>query len=175
MKTDGNMTVVQRSGGLRRLFAAVAVASALLVPAQTNSAGAAAEVQIEADQMQVNQQARQATFTGNVDAVQGNVRMRSDNLVVDYDEAPSGEGKKTDVRYLSARGNVVVTSKGQTVTAQWAKFDVRANTVEFGDNVTVTEGRTVLHGRRLVLDLTTGESRLVGGGERVQGTFFRND
>lgn len=128
-------------------------------------------VQIEADSMEVKQEQKQAVFTGNVDAVKGNVHMTSDNLVVDYEDVPSGEGKKTKVTFLNARGSVVVVSKGQTVKAQWAKMDVKANTVVMGDKVTVIDGKSVIKGKRLEMDLTTGKSKLIGG--RVQGTFFQ--
>lgn len=126
-------------------------------------------VQIEADSMEVRQEENQAVFTGNVDAVKGNVHLTSDSLVVDYEDVPSGEGKKTKVTYLNARGSVVVVSKGQTVTAQWAKMDVKANTVVMGDKVTVTDAKSVIKGQRLEMNLTTGKSKLIGG--RVKGTF----
>lgn len=122
-------------------------------------------VEIGADQMEVNQDAKQAVFTGNVDAKRGDLHLTSNSLVVDYREV----GSKQEITFLNARGSVVVVSKGQTVKAQWAKMDVQANTVVMGDNVTVFDGKSVIKGRRLELDLTTGESRFVGG--RVQGIF----
>lgn len=124
-------------------------------------------VEIEADSMEVLQDAKQAVFTGNVDAKKGNLQMSSNSLVVDYREINS----KREITYLNARGSVIVVSKGQRVQAQWAKMDVQANTVVMGDDVTVFDGKSVIKGRRLELDLTTGESRFVGG--RVQGTFFQ--
>ncbi len=130
-------------------------------------------VQIEADAMEVDQDQQRATFTGNVDAVQGNVHIQSDTLTIDYDEVATTEGSSTDVTFLHARGNVVVNSKGQTVEAEWARMDVQRNTVLFGDDVTVRDGQNVLRGTQLELDLDTGESRMTGG--RVQGTFFRSD
>ena len=122
-------------------------------------------VEIGADQMEVNQDNRQAVFTGNVDAKRGDLHMTSNSLVVDYREV----GSKQEITFLKARGSVVVVSKGQTVKAQWAKMDVQANTVVMGDSVTVFDGKSVIKGTRLELDLTTGESRFVGG--RVQGIF----
>ncbi len=129
-------------------------------------------VQIEADSMEINQEQQRATFTGNVDAVQGSVSIQSDQLFVEYEELPDGDGTKTDVTFLDARGNVTVVSGGQTVRAQWARMDVRANTVLFGDDVTVSDGRTEIRGKKLEMNLNTGESRLTGG--RVQGTFFQS-
>ncbi len=122
-------------------------------------------VEIGADSMEVHQEDNQAVFTGNVDAKKGNLHLTSDSLVVDYREVNS----KQEITYLNARGSVVVVSKGQTVRAQWAKMDVKANTVVLGDKVTVFDGKSVIKGNRLELDLNTGESRFVGG--RVQGIF----
>ena len=130
-------------------------------------------VQIEADSMEVKQEDKQAVFTGSVDAKKGNVHLTSDQLVVDYAVVKKGEDKRNKVTHLDARGNVIVVSKGQTVKAQWAKMDVEANTVVMGDKVTVIEGKSVIHGKRLEMNLTTGKSRIIGGGNRVRGTFFQ--
>lgn len=126
-------------------------------------------VEIEAESLEYKQEQNQAVFTGNVSAVKGNVHLTSDSLVVDYEDVPSGEGKKKKVTHLNARGSVVVVSKGQTVTAQWAKMDVRANTVVMGDKVTVIDGKSVIKGKRLEMNLTTGKSKLIGG--RVKAIF----
>lgn len=124
-------------------------------------------VEIEADSMEVRQDQNQAEFKGNVDAKKGNVRMTSERLVVDYQKI----GEKREITFLNARGSVVVVSKSQTVKAQWAKMDIKANRVIMGDSVTVFDGKSVIKGTRLEMDLTTGQSRLVGG--RVQGIFFK--
>ncbi len=123
-------------------------------------------VEVEADNMEVRQNAKQAVFNGNVKAKKGNVRITSKQLVVDYSQV----GGKRQITFLNARGNVVVVSKGQTVKAQWAKMDVKANTVVMGDRVTVYDGKSVIHGNKLTMNLTTGTSVLGSG--RVQGTFF---
>lgn len=123
-------------------------------------------VEVEADNMEVRQGAKQAVFNGNVKARKGNVRITSKQLVVDYSQV----GGKRQITFLNARGNVVVVSKGQTVKAQWAKMDVKANTVVMGDSVTVYDGKSVIHGNKLTMNLTTGTSVLGSG--RVQGTFF---
>lgn len=130
-------------------------------------------VQIEADAMEVKQEDKQAVFSGNVDAKKGNVHLTSDQLVVDYAVVKKGDDKRNKVTHLDARGNVIVVSKGQTVKAEWAKMDIEANTVVMGDKVTVIEGKSVIHGKRLEMNLTTGRSKIIGAGGRVRGTFFQ--
>jgi len=48
---------------------------------------------------------------------------------------------------------------GQTATADWAIFDVMANTMLMGDDVTVSRGKNMANGPRLRIDLTTGMYR----------------
>lgn len=132
------------------------------------------EIYIESDTMEVEQKANRATFIGHVDATRGAVRLRSRRLVVNFRKAPKGAKSKTELTKLDARGSVIVTSKGQKATSDWAIMQVQANKVTMGGNVVLTEGKTVLKGNKLELDLNTGKSRLFGGGSggRVKGVFL---
>ena len=70
---------------------------------------------------------------------------------------------------------VAVTSKGQKATSDWAIMMVQTGKVTMGGNVVLTEGKTVIKGNKLELDLNTGRSKLFGGdssGGRVQGVFL---
>jgi lipopolysaccharide export system protein LptA len=72
---------------------------------------------------------------------------------------------------MEAKGNVVVTQKEQRAVGDRAEFDMRSNTVTMIGNVVVTKGDDVLRGQRMVVDLTTGVSRVESGGGRVEGIF----
>jgi lipopolysaccharide export system protein LptA len=76
---------------------------------------------------------------------------------------------------LEARGGVVVTQKDQTATGELGIFDMKNNTVTLtGSPVVMTQGPNVLRGDRLVVDLTSGVSRVESGKNgqgRVQGLF----
>ena len=56
-----------------------------------------------------------------------------------------------------------MTQKEQTATGETGLFDMRANTVTLVGNVVVSQGRNVMRGNRLVVDLATGVSRVEGG------------
>jgi lipopolysaccharide export system protein LptA len=137
-------------------------------------------IKIEAASLEVRDKQKKATFKGNVHVVQGDTDVRCNSLVVSYDSeirktkgGPAEEGKRggEQIRYMEARGNVVITQKDQTATGDRADFDMRANTVTLIGNVVVTRGEDVLRGQRLVVDLTTGVSRMESGGGRVEGLF----
>ena len=150
-------------------------------------------IQIEAASLEMRDKKKEATFTGDVKVVQGDTTMKSKSLVVFYDGgaaatpapgAPAAKGAKapikaaqpgpggsSSIRRLEARGSVVVTQKDQVVTGETAVFDTRSNLVTMLGGVVLTQGKNVLRGDRLVVDMTTGTSRVESDTGRVQGLF----
>jgi lipopolysaccharide export system protein LptA len=53
--------------------------------------------------------------------------------------------------------------KDQNATGDSAVFNMRDNTVVLTGNVIVTRGQDVLRGQRLVVNLTSGVSKMDGG------------
>jgi lipopolysaccharide export system protein LptA len=85
--------------------------------------------------------------------------------------ATPGPGGSSSIRRLEARGNVVVTQKDQVVTGETAVFDTKTNLVTMLGGVILTQGKNVLRGDRLMVDMTTGVSRVESDSGRVQGLF----
>ncbi|MBV8792103.1 MAG: LPS ABC transporter substrate-binding protein LptA [Pseudolabrys sp.] len=143
-------------------------------------------VHIEAAKLEVRDKDKVATFTGNVQVIQGDTEMRCRTLVVFYEQdaakpgntvqaATPGPGGEQRIKRLEAKGNVVVTQNDQVATGDQAVFEMASNTVTMTGKVVVTQGQNVLRGDRLVVDMTTGTSRVESGdkGEgRVQGLFL---
>lgn len=143
-------------------------------------------VHIEAATLEVRDKDKQATFSGNVRVTQGDTGLRCKSLVVFYDQggedtgstmkaAKPGPGGQQKIKKLEARGSVVVTQKEQTATGDLGLFDMTTNTVTLSGNVVMTQGQNVLRGERLVVDLTSGVSRVESGKNgqgRVQGLFI---
>jgi lipopolysaccharide export system protein LptA len=158
-------------------------------------------VHIEAATLEVRDKEKQATFSGNVRVVQGDTGLRCKSLVVFYEQgdeaddksaakapdkasdkagksmtaATPGPGGAQKIKRLEARGDVVVTQKEQTATGDLGLFDMKTNTVTLTGNVVMTQGQNVLRGDRLVVDLTSGVSRVESGKNgqgRVQGLFL---
>jgi lipopolysaccharide export system protein LptA len=89
--------------------------------------------------------------------------------------ANPGPGGQQSIKRLEARGSVVVTQKEQTATGDLGIFDMRTNTVTLTGNVVMTQGHNVLRGDKLVVDLTSGVSKVESsknGAGRVQGLFL---
>jgi lipopolysaccharide export system protein LptA len=159
-------------------------------------------IQIEAASLEMRDKKKEATFTGNVKVVQGDTTMTSKILVVFYEQAaaaapatpaptkgakaapaPSapmqsttpGPGGSSNIRRLEAKGSVVVTQKDQVVTGETAIFDTKANLITMTGGVVLTQCKNVLRGDRLLVDMTTGVSRVESDGGKVQGLFDQSD
>ena len=186
-----------------RLSAPLLTAAALLISATALNAQQAAKgppnalqgfsqnrdqpVHIESATLEVRDKDKMATFSGDVRVKQGDTGMRSKTLIVFYEGGESATGGKSmpaaqpgpggeqKIKRLEAHGAVVVTQKDQTATGDVGIFDMKANTVTLTGTVMMTQGKNVLRGDKLVVDLTSGVSRVESGKNgtgRVQGLFL---
>jgi len=112
-----------------------------------------------------------------VKVVQGDTTMRCKSLVVFYDAQPNpgamkaaspGPGGSSQISRLEARGGVTVIQKEQTATGETGVFDMKSNTVTLTGKVIVSQGRNVMRGNKLVVDLTTGVSRVEGASMMIE-------
>jgi lipopolysaccharide export system protein LptA len=146
-------------------------------------------VHIDAATLVVRDKEKIATFSGDVHVKQGDTDMRCKSLVVFYEQddaktasagkpmqqANAGPGGNQKIKKLEARGGVIVTQKEQTATGELGIFDMPSNTVTLTGNVIMTQGKNVLRGDKLIVDLTSGVSRVESaknGHGRVQGLFL---
>ncbi|WP_249152556.1 LptA/OstA family protein [Bradyrhizobium liaoningense] len=153
-------------------------------------------IQIEAASLEMRDKKKEATFAGNVKVVQGDTTMTSKSLVVFYEgggggqaapapqpakgakagamqSATPGPGGSSSIKRLEARGNVVVTQKDQVVTGETAIFDTKTNLITMVGGVVLTQCKNVLRGDRLLVDMTTGVSRVESDSGKVQGLFIQ--
>lgn len=131
-------------------------------------------VKIDAATLEVRDKDKVATFAGNVHLVQGDTTLRCKTLVVFYEQdsasskpgamksaTPVGAGGGSQsIKRLEAKGDVIVTQKDQRATGEMGVFDMKANTVTLHNNVVISQGPNVVKGDRLVVNLTTGVSRV---------------
>jgi lipopolysaccharide export system protein LptA len=191
-------------GALAGIALVLATAAATAEPAQNQPGGAMQGLQlnrdqpvkIESDALEVRDKSQQATFIGKVKLTQGDTTLQCQSLVIFYEDssapaqkkgaaknaqkggaAGGGLGGGQSIKRAEAKGDVLVTQKDQTARGELGVFDVKSNTVTLTGNVVVTQGANVLRGDRMVVDLTTGVSRVESGqnktGERqrVEGLF----
>jgi lipopolysaccharide export system protein LptA len=135
-----------------------------------------APIEITADTLEVRQSENLAIFRGDVDAIQGDMLLRADTLVVHYrdnEEAPDQPG----ISQIDAEGNVFVSSPNETAQGARGIYDVDNKKIWLTGQVVLTQGDNIIQGEQLELDLVTGKSKVLsaesGDGEkqRVRGLF----
>lgn len=134
-------------------------------------------IEISADSLEVKQDENIAIFTGNVDALQGDIRLRASQLTVHYRSGEGGEAGVNAISRIDASGSVFITSGRETAQGETGVYDVENSLITLIQNVVLTRGENVIRGNRLVLDLVTGQTRVDGGesgprsGGRVRSLF----
>ncbi len=129
-------------------------------------------INIAADKVMADLNAKTVTYSGNVVVTQGNIRMHADAMKVNTD--PSGKAQN-----ITANGKVVVDSPASgTATGDSAIYEVALRTVTLSGMVVLTRGKDVMRGTRLTVNLVTGQATLgaqnlpgAPGNGRVQGVF----
>lgn len=183
------------SGGQVLTGVAVLLAAALAASAQPAEQSSSMQgiqmnrdqpVKIESSTLEVRDKIRQATFSGDVKLVQGDTTLKCRVLVVFYEDGAMSPGKKSapqaqkggggpgggqqQIKRAEAKGDVFVTQKDQTASGDSGIYDLKSNTITMIGNVVLTQGQSVLRGERMVVDLTTGVTRIEStkGGPPVQ-------
>ncbi|MFQ5785701.1 MAG: lipopolysaccharide transport periplasmic protein LptA [Alphaproteobacteria bacterium] len=167
---------------LRKLGGAAGFIAAFLVfvaaaPAQFTdklSHDTSLPIEISADSLEVQKNSKVATFSGNVDAVQGDLTIKADQLIVHYRNNETGA---KSVSRIEAKGNVFLSSPDQTAQGDHGVYDIDGEAFELVGEVVLTRKENVIRGDRLTLDLATGQSRMEsvatepGGEGRVKALF----
>jgi lipopolysaccharide transport protein LptA/LPS export ABC transporter protein LptC len=127
-----------------------------------------APIDVDADRLDVDDRTRQAVFRGDVHAVQGEFIVRTAEMRAFYtgsaglaeQGAADEKGPPAEITRIEARGKVIVTSAktGQNATGDWANYSVKDNQVVLGGDVILTQGKNVVRGTKLTIDMITGES-----------------
>lgn len=173
----------------------LALAVLMLTPdldAQTAGHDSSLPIEITADTLEVLQAEQVATFTGNVDAIQGDMVLKADKLRVHYggdgdgngDGGGGAAGGAGDIQRIEAIGNVFLSSARETAEGDAGVYDVAGGMVTLDGNVVLTRDDNVIRGAHLDLDLATGRSQVTGSGtgaagaepsERVRAIFTSAD
>ncbi len=132
-----------------------------------------APIDIEADVLDIDDNAKTAIFRGDVHAAQGGFVIRTREMTATYTgdanladptntAGTQKSGKQsTELTRIEARKDVVITSKdGQMARGDWAIYDAKANKATIGGEVTLSKDQNMVRGTRLVIDMTTGQSTI---------------
>lgn len=120
-----------------------------------------APVEVTSDQLQVDQVAGTALFSGDVLVIQGELRLAAPEILIAYIRLPDGSvGSEVDT--ITASGGVVMVTPDEAAEAEQAVYSPIREEVVMTGNVLLTQGPNTLSGSRLVIDLVTGSGKMDG-------------
>ncbi len=135
---------------------------ATLAAAQTNltlgavNADPSAPVEISADSLSVDQDTGVATFSGNVEVGQGDMRLAAAEVVVNYNDQ-TGE-----IDSLTVTGGVTFVTPTEAAEAERAEYDISGGMLVLIGDVLVTQGPSAMSADQMRIDLQTGNALMEG-------------
>lgn len=116
------------------------------------------------------QKERLAVARGNATAYQGENVLKADKLVASFEEGKDGS---LDIERVDAEGNVLITTKRDTVRGDKGIYDFKSQKAVLTGNVRITSGGNQLSGDRAEVDMETGISRLLSTGSSTNSSKGR--
>ncbi|MHA6299648.1 LptA/OstA family protein [Devosia sp. CAU 1758] len=150
---------------MRRAWLAMALVLSLGLAGATQ---AQSPVEITSDLFVMNEDVREAVFTGNVVVIHPNVTVWAPKVVATY-----GAGGTTDIEtFVASGGNVRLKTKDQDATGEQAVYTPADQLLRLTGNVTVNNASGTVNATELVVNLATNVSTFTSsGGGRVTGVF----
>ena len=158
------------------------VSAVCISPAITSAEELVAEpIQIEADRMESHQARNEVLFSGHVEAVQGDVIIRADEMTVNYGDRSNNDSTHQEsevsrnINMILARGNVTIIKEGWTATGDSMDFFARERKVVLTGNAKALQDKNIISGDSITLYLDEGKNvveKTEGDGQRVKAVIF---
>lgn len=154
-------------GTLRKPAAIAFIVLAVLCFAVT---GSSEPINIEADRMISHENDNTVVFIGNVDARQGQLTIRSDEMTVFYTESKGGDGQQTSsqMEKLICKNNVQVTQDDWLGTSDRMDYFAKERKAILSGNAKAWQGQNMVSGKTIIYYLDEKRS-IVEQDEATQG------
>jgi lipopolysaccharide export system protein LptA len=125
-------------------------------------------IQITSEKLDFDYKNRRTVFHGDVDVIQGDVRLQSDVLTVDYAQV----GDKQELKEVTAEGHVTITQGPKKATGNHAVFVQASRTVVLTGNAVLEEGSNQVNGDRIVVHPDESRMEVLGENRRIKVILF---
>lgn len=161
-------------------LAVSAVAAALASGAASAQLGQNKEpIGVTSDNLEAMRAEGRVIYKGNVEAVQGNARMKADKLTIICNMGVAGAAKDEcgEIRQMIAESNVYYITAEERITGERAEYDYTTDTITVTGNVIMVRGDdAVINGPKLIYEVEKGVARMSGDkGSRVTSIFTPAD
>ncbi len=130
-------------------------------------------ITISADRMAAAENSHFVTFSGNVDVKQGDVRIRSDEMVVYYSPEKNMPKQQKDVQQkqqvekMVCTGNVEITRGEWLGTSDQMEYLEARRQIILSGNAKAWQGQNMVSGNKIVHYLDEGRSEVIAGKSSV--------
>ncbi len=141
-------------------------------------------IHISSDTLEAFNDQRLVVFSGNAEAIRGDMVLRSDKLMIYYRKAEEkgrpkavpGADAAGDLDRIVAKGRVTVTQGKRLATGDEAVFEQETQRIVMTGNTVMREGKNVIRGNKITLLLNENRG-LVEAQEqkRVTATIYPNE
>ncbi len=114
------------------------------------------QIEITADTMEWDKEKGEAIAIGNAKAIKSKTTITADKIVA----LLNSNGSAQQIKKLVAYGKVTFIREGETATGRHAIYDIEKDIIVLKGNVNLKRADNVMVGEKLVIDLTSGLSRL---------------
>lgn len=122
-------------------------------------------IEITANELLVYKKLNQVIFIGNVKAVQKNITLFSDKMVIIY-KSNDGTKQNEKIEKVDAEGNVKIITPNETATSKYATFEADNGIFKLFDEVKLLQQGSELFGDMFIYDTKTGKSNLLANGAK---------
>jgi len=138
---------------LRRLLPVLIIFSLVIFAAAVGFSKESSEpIHIEADRMVSQEQKNSVVFIGNVDASQGKVTIRSDEMTVYYsqDDKAKPKSQSNKVKKMICRGNVEITQGDWLGTGNRMDYLAKDRKVILTGDAKAWQGQNMVSGKTII-------------------------
>lgn len=139
-------------------------------------------IEITSDALEILQLENKAIFSGDVQAKQGDVNIRSEKMTVFYKKSDPKKGQKeSKISKVEIDNNVFISTPKETAKGSRGVYEVDSGVITLDGDVSLSSGKNIVKGRKLIYNMKTGQSNIVGDNlvkssgaekkERVRGVF----
>jgi lipopolysaccharide export system protein LptA len=165
-------------------LAALTLLAAAAAPASAQLAQGKGPVDVAADSQDYTNSQCVNVWHGNVEALQGDARLRTDLLKAFFEPKSKGGSANNscgDLIRMEAQGSIYYVTPQQRVHGDNAVYEATNDTLTLTGDVVAVQGQNVIRGTRMVINTKTGEGHMVGAAtgrnapNRVRGVFYPKD
>jgi lipopolysaccharide export system protein LptA len=140
-------------------------------------------IEIVADRMEAIQEKRVVVFSGNAEATQGDIKLKTDRLSIFYKESDAKKDKKENqsiqttgqMDRIEAKGNVKITHKQMSATGDEAVYYQETAQIIMSGNPVLHDGSNTIKGCRIVIYIQENRGKVeqcgTGSSGRVTATI----